>query len=151
MVTFNEYQVVREAGLIFSDLNFYEKSSLMYVCNKYQQPKHISGSFALCWWEFYLSWFGSASPTFRRDLYWLGVFLQSLHEGFPGSFPTQKKTCDLFAIVTEIQQPDEEASAGWWRSTTMLYQICCCPHPKQGSFGSKALCNILEKCKMIPW
>lgn len=71
----------------------------MYVCNKYQQPKHISGSFALCWWEFYLiylrSWFGSASPTSRKDLYCLGAFLQSLHEGFPGSFPTQKEVICL--------------------------------------------------------
>lgn len=41
----NEIQAVRAADLMLPDLNFYKESSLMYVCNKYWQSKHISCSF----------------------------------------------------------------------------------------------------------
>lgn len=75
----NEIQEVRPADLMFSDLNFYKKSSLMYVCNKYWQPKHIAPSFPLCSSRFYLihlrSQFGSATlDSKRKDLYFLGGF-----------------------------------------------------------------------------
>lgn len=85
----NEIQKVRLADLMFSDLNFYKKSSLMHVCNKYWHSKHISPSFPFCSPRFYLihlrSRFGSATPDSNgKDLHFLEGF--GGHKPFTGRF-----------------------------------------------------------------
>lgn len=94
----NEIQKVRLADLMFSDLNFYKKSSLMHVCNKYWQPKHISPSFSFCSPRFYLihlrSRFGSATPDSNgKDLHFL--------EGFGGHKPFRGKFSRKFPELEE--------------------------------------------------